>query len=237
MTTQNSVNTTLAGQTGTGAFVGSIGATFTTPKISQVFDTNGNVVLGTVAATTAVNYLSVGNSATGNPVFIQATGSDTNIGIQYVAKGTGTPSFYTTAVNGQLIFLTGAGYQHTTQFNLPSAATTQVITVPDITGTMYLASKANGTEAANAVTASGNAGTITTSSLTTAGGANYAITWTNTFIVSTSQVLLTIAGGTNTTQNITLKCVPGSGTATLTIYNNTVATALNGTILISYAVI
>jgi hypothetical protein len=94
--------------------------------------------------------------------------------------------------------------------------------------------KVNGTEATNAVTASGVAGVITTSSLTTAGGASYAITWTNTVMTSTSVVLLTIAGGTNTTENITLKVIPGSGTATLTIYNNTAATALNGTIFISY---
>lgn len=94
--------------------------------------------------------------------------------------------------------------------------------------------KVNGTEAANAVTASGVAGVITTSALTTAGGSSYAITWTNTVMTATSVVLLTIAGGTNTTENITLKCVPGAGTATLTIYNNTAATALNGTILISY---
>lgn len=99
-----------------------------------------------------------------------------------------------------------------------------------------VANKVNGTEAANAVTASGMAGAITTSSLTTAGGASYAITWTNTFISSTSVVLLTLAGGTNTTENITLVCTPGSGTATLTIFNNTAATALNGTIIISYLV-
>jgi hypothetical protein len=99
-----------------------------------------------------------------------------------------------------------------------------------------VANKVNGTEAANAVTASGMAGTITTSSLTTAGGANYAITWTNTFITATSCIQVTLSGGTNTTENITLKAAPGAGTATLTIYNNTAATALNGTILISYLV-
>jgi hypothetical protein len=97
--------------------------------------------------------------------------------------------------------------------------------------------KVNGTESGNAVTASGVAGVITTSSLTTAGGSSYAITWTNTVMTSTSVVLLTIAGGTNTTENITLKIVPGNGTSTLTIYNNTAATALNGTIFISYLVI
>jgi hypothetical protein len=97
--------------------------------------------------------------------------------------------------------------------------------------------KVNGTEAANAVTASGNAGVITTSSLTTAGGASYAITWTNTKITATSVFTFCIQGGTNTTQNITFECVPGTGTATLTIYNNTAATALNGTILIGYSVL
>jgi hypothetical protein len=103
-------------------------------------------------------------------------------------------------------------------------------------GSSIVLAKVNGTEAANAVTASGVAGNITTSALTTAGGANYAITWTNTFISATSSVQISLAGGTNTTENITLKCVPGSGTATLTIYNNTAATALNGTIIIAYAV-
>lgn len=99
-------------------------------------------------------------------------------------------------------------------------------------------SKVNGTEAANAVTASGNAGVITTSALTTAGAANYAITWTNTKITSTSVGTFTIQGGTNNaTQNITFTFVPGAGTATLTIYNNTAATALNGTILIGYTIL
>lgn len=96
--------------------------------------------------------------------------------------------------------------------------------------------KANGTEAANAVTASGQAGIITTSALTTAGAASYSITWTNTFINTTSGVVLTVGGGTNTTENITLKVTPGNATATIIIYNNTAATALNGTILINYIV-
>jgi hypothetical protein len=96
--------------------------------------------------------------------------------------------------------------------------------------------KVNGTEAANAVTASGVAGVITTSALTTAGGANYAITWTNTAITATSVITLTVQGGTNTTQDYRFVVVPGAGTATLTIYNLTAATPLDGTILIGYLV-
>lgn len=99
--------------------------------------------------------------------------------------------------------------------------------------------KANGTEVANAVTASGNAGVITTSSLTTAGAASYVITWTNALITATSVISLTIQGGTNTVQNLTFTVVPGAGSATLTIYNTSTvadATPLNGTIAIGYTV-
>jgi hypothetical protein len=98
--------------------------------------------------------------------------------------------------------------------------------------------KANGTEAANAVTASGNAGIITTSALTTAGAATYVITWTNTKITTTSVIGLTIMGGSNNaTNNITFTVTAGAGTSTLTIFNNTAATALNGTLLIGYTVL
>lgn len=96
--------------------------------------------------------------------------------------------------------------------------------------------KSNGTEAANAVTTTGVAGVITTSSLTTAGGASYAITWTNTLITPTSVIVLTTSGGTNTTQNFRMNATSGSSTSTLTIYNNTAATAFNGTILINYLI-
>jgi hypothetical protein len=116
--------------------------------------------------------------------------------------------------------------------NLMKLNTANVLTAA---GSITL-NKVNGTETANAMTANGIAGLITTSSLTTAGGASYAITWTNSAITATSVVLLTLAGGTNTTENITLKCAPGAGSATLTIYNNTAATALNGTIFMSYLV-
>ena len=114
---------------------------------------------------------------------------------------------------------------------------TNAINVMTSSGRITLA-KVNGTEAANAVTtAAGNSGVITTSALTTAGGASYAITWTNSAILSTSVIQLTLMGGTNTTENITIQATAGTGTSTLTIFNNTTATALNGTILIGYVVL
>lgn len=113
----------------------------------------------------------------------------------------------------------------------------RVAVFSDVSGTIQNQTKANGTEAANAVTASGLAGVITTSALTTAGGASYAITWTNTFIAAGSTILLTLMGGTNTVKNITLEATAGAGSSTLTIYNNTAATALNGTLIIGYEVL
>lgn len=103
-------------------------------------------------------------------------------------------------------------------------------------GSSIVLAKVNGVEASNLVTASGVAGVITTSALTTAGAGSYAITWTNTFITTTSNIGLTIQGGTNTTKNFKMEVIPGSGTATLTIYNLTAATALDGTLLIGYTV-
>lgn len=97
--------------------------------------------------------------------------------------------------------------------------------------------KANGTEAANAVTASGNAGFITTSALTTAAGATYSITWTNTKITATSVIGLTIQGGTNTVFSVQFSCVAGAGSATLVIRNIGPTDALNGTIVIGYSVL
>lgn len=120
---------------------------------------------------------------------------------------------------------------------IAASAVMQTTAVNTMTGSgQIILVKANGTEAANAVTASGNAGVITTSSLSTVAGSSYAITWTNTKITATSVIGLLVQGGTNTTVNIKMTCVPGSGTATLTIYNTDPSAALNGTILIGYTV-
>lgn len=105
------------------------------------------------------------------------------------------------------------------------------------TGSTITGDIGTGTCSSNAVTISKMAGTITTESLSTAGGASQAITLTNTLIASTSNLMVQYAGGTNTTRNITLGVVPGSGSATITIYNNTAATALNGTLILKFLLV
>lgn len=64
--------------------------TLTTPKVvTSINDANGNEVIKTPATASAVNEVTVTNSATGNAVQVSATGDDTNIDLKLVAKGTG----------------------------------------------------------------------------------------------------------------------------------------------------
>ncbi len=200
-------------------------------------DAAGNLFVSFFSNAAAVNYLTIANAFAGDPITTSAQGTDSNIGWSIYTKGTGIFSFLSQNTTHPIDIYSGTSSQHITSLVMSNTAATRVVTFPDQNGTFVLANKANGTEAANAVTASGTAGVITTSALTTAGGANYSITWTNTFIAATSIILLTIMDGTNTTQNVTLTVTPGAGTATLIIYNNTAATALNGTIKIGYQVI
>ena len=207
-----------AGLSGTAGTVASFPAT----------GTNGSLI---VAATNAGGAF---NTTISNGTMAQSTVYT----IPDVTAATGQFLVKTAAlVNGNLVQASGtAGV--TVDSGIVATAVMQKTAVNTMTGAgQIILAKANGTEAANAVTASGNAGVITTSALTTAGGGTYAITWTNTLITSTSVFSFCIQGGTNTVQNITFTCVPGAGTATLTIYNNTAATQLNGTILIGYTVL
>ncbi len=239
---------TAAGATGTTStnLVFSTSPTLTTPIISGAISgvsgiqsSGGLDIVTYTAQASAVNYLNITSAVTTQPVYLKAVGADTNIGIQFNCKAAGPLQLVTTATTNQWQFYTGA---HASFFNMPMSAASTSYTFPDATGTVQLQGQAlpkvNGTEASNAVTANGYAGVITTSSLTTAASSSYAITWTNTSITATSVITLTIVGGTNTTQNVTFTCVPGSGSATLTIYNNVlITTALNGTILLAYQVL
>jgi hypothetical protein len=122
----------------------------------------------------------------------------------------------------------------------PGASTTNIVLNTGVTtmaaGSRIILDKAAGTCVANAVTINKNSGVITTEVLTTAGGAQQAITLTNSLISASSVLLCQWNGGTNTTANITIVAAPGVGGAVITIVNNTAAIALNGTLIISFVV-
>ncbi len=117
-------------------FVNVTGSTsLTTPLIKDV---NGNNILALNPNPGAVNNWSLNNTTTGNALALLATGTDTNIGLQIIAKGAGTISFYSAATSSQYLFLSGTGLQHASNFNFPSTAASQTYTFPDATGTVLL---------------------------------------------------------------------------------------------------
>ena len=66
--------------------------TLTAPKIANagfIADANGNEQIKFTTTASAVNELTVTNSATGNSPDLSATGGDTNIGLSLTTKGTG----------------------------------------------------------------------------------------------------------------------------------------------------
>lgn len=54
-----------------------------------VYDANGNIMYNFWATPAAVNYFTFTNAATGNAIVLGASGSDTNISLNIVGKGTG----------------------------------------------------------------------------------------------------------------------------------------------------
>ena len=134
MATNNAVNTSLSGQTGTGNFVGAVAPTISLPTI---VDANGNneMVFSTTAS--AVNYLSIANNGTGFAPVIGAVGSDANVSLNLFAKAAGAISINSTATT-PVIFLSGTGYQHLTQFTFANTAANRTVTWPDAAGTVAL---------------------------------------------------------------------------------------------------
>jgi hypothetical protein len=61
-------------------------------NVGQLMDTNGNLAVATTTSSSAVDYVNVTNAAAGNPatVTISAAGTDSNINLNLVSKGTGT---------------------------------------------------------------------------------------------------------------------------------------------------
>lgn len=80
--------------------------TLTSPKIgTAILDTNGNTLATLTATASAVNAITLANASTGNKPTLTASGSDTNITVNLVSKGSGTVQ-----ANGyDVVTATGAG--------------------------------------------------------------------------------------------------------------------------------
>jgi len=81
-------------------------------------------------------------------------------------------------------------------------------------------------------------GKVTSEAITTAAGSDYVLTLTNQNIAAADHVFVSVANGTNTTEGLAVNRVqPAAGSCIIRIRNTHSASALNGTIVISYYVV
>lgn len=93
------------------------------------------------------------------------------------------------------------------------------------------------TASSGAATLNKISGTITSEALTTAAGADYTLTLTNSTIAATSRVFATPDNGTNTTAGMAVgRVTPAAGSVVILVRNTHASVAWNGTIKVNFAV-
>lgn len=107
---------------------------------TQVQDTNSNEVLIFGSTASAINEFTMTNAAIGNGPILSATGGDTNINANFLAKGAGQVVSRSANTTTPIVWQSGTGLQHTTNWLVSDTAQTRSLTLPDATGTMALTS-------------------------------------------------------------------------------------------------
>lgn len=93
------------------------------------------------------------------------------------------------------------------------------------------------TATAGAATLNKDAGVITSEALSTAQGAAYTLTLTNSSIAATDQVMASVSLGTATTGTPAIATVkPAAGSVVIVVQNISASAALNGTIKVAFVV-
>jgi hypothetical protein len=179
--------------------------TLTAPKIANggfVADANGNEQIIFTTTASAVNELTVVNSATGNAPEISSTGGDTNIDLKITPKGSGnvllsgivTAKGDGSSTDGQ-IQLNCSQNSHGVKIKSPAHASGQNYTLilPTSVGTngQVLASDGNNTNQLSWITASETKPTISSISPSTVGNTatNVVITGTNFEITPNVEII------------------------------------------------
>lgn len=91
------------------------------------------------------------------------------------------------------------------------------------------------TATAGAATLNNRWGVVTSESLSTAAGATYTLTVTNSQIAATDMVFASVAYGTSSAGSpAIMRVTPAAGSLVIIVQNIHASAALNGTIVISY---
>jgi hypothetical protein len=212
---------------------------------TKIFDVdvagNWTAATGTLTSTSA-SALAVGRQGATDPVLkvnantasvatgVEITGAAAAAGVNVAAISSGTNENLTINAKGSgtiTLNPTGTGNVISARnFRISDSRTFGILD----TGT---ASATSG-----AATLNKSTGKITSESLTTAAGAAYTLTLTNSQIAAADIVLVSLANGTNT-QGVVVQglVTPAAGSVVITVRNEHASQAFNGTIVVSYMVI
>lgn len=123
-------------------------ANLTLGGASEIRGSNGLPVLTILSLSSAVNSIISHNQASGFYPGFSATGTDTDVGMAFVAKSAGSFTYTTTATSA-IEYRTGTGSQHITDFVFPDTSATRAVTWQDASGTVaYLSDIPSGTPSA-----------------------------------------------------------------------------------------
>lgn len=236
-----------------------------TAEMTAVQDTNGLNAIVIGATADAVNEITVTNAATGGIPLVEASGDDTNVSIGVIAKGTGAVVLGPVTSTGVKLagdqpILDSSGLE-LIKFTKTSVAVNEITVKNNSTGawpeiaasgetnvSLQLSGKGTGlvlvgdtgtaTSTAAAATVSKQSGIVTSEALTTAAGASWDLVLTNTKIAATSKVFASVQNGTNS-QGIPVvgAITPGSGSATIKVFNLHASQAFNGTIKVTFGIV
>ena len=177
-----------------------------------------NPVIEIDASTASVaTGLSVKGAAAAGGIALSAISSGTSENLTLDAKGTGTITLNGTATGGVV-----SGQN----FSIASGAV------------LKLLDNGTATATAGAATLAKSTGVITSESLTTAAGATYTLTVTDTQIAASDVVFASVKLGTATTgMPVVTTVTPAAGSLVIIVQNIHASAAFNGTIVISFSAI